>query len=375
MRPTLSALRFFATNGRARSAGSHLWLRLGTALFAFLVAAACATDKALADEDGVSFWIPGFFGSLATVPQQPGWSLTSILYNTNVSASGNAAVAREITIGRFNPTININVNAHVHADATIGFVAPTYVFATPFLGGQASATLLFGYGNNDTSLNASATATTDIPPLSITRSVALQQDTSGFTDLIPMFTDRWNAGVNNYMVYITGDIPVGLYSSSNLANIGIGHGAIDGGVGYTYFDPKTGHEFSAVAGLTGNFENHSTNYTNGIDFHLDWGASQFLTKQLQVGLVGYFYEQLTGDSGCAPVLCPFESRVIGIGPQIGYIFPVAGMQGYVNLKGYGEFANENRPAGWNVWLTFVLSPAPPTSQPSAPPMLTKTPRS
>ena len=375
MRPTLSALRFFATNGRARSAGSHLWLRLGTALFAFLVAAVCATDKALADEDGVSFWIPGFFGSLATVPQQPGWSLTSILYNTNVSASGNAAVAREITIGRFNPTININVNAHVHADATIGFVAPTYVFATPFLGGQASATLLFGYGNNDTSLNASATATTDIPPLSITRSVALQQDTSGFTDLIPMFTDRWNAGVNNYMVYITGDIPVGLYSSSNLANIGIGHGAIDGGVGYTYFDPKTGHEFSAVAGLTGNFENHATNYTNGLDFHLDWGASQFLTKQLQVGLVGYFYEQLTADSGCAPVLCPFESRVIGIGPQIGYIFPVAGMQGYVNLKGYGEFANENRPAGWNVWLTFVLSPAPPTSQPSPPPMLTKTPRS
>ena len=375
MTPTLSALRFFATNGRARSAVAHLWLLLGTALFAFLVAAACATDKALADEDGVSFWIPGFFGSLAAVPQQPGWSLTSIFYNTNVSASGNAAVAREITIGRFNPTININVNAHVHADATIGFVAPTYVFATPFLGGQASATLLFGYGNNDTSLNASATATTDIPPLSITRSVALQQDTSGFTDLIPMFTDRWNAGVNNYMVYITGDIPVGLYSSSNLANIGIGHGAIDGGVGYTYFDPKTGHEFSAVAGLTGNFENNSTNYTNGIDFHLDWGASQFLTKQLQVGLVGYFYEQLTGDSGCAPVLCPFESRVIGIGPQIGYIFPVAGMQGYVNLKGYGEFANENRPAGWNVWLTFVLSPAPPTSQSSPPPMLTKTPRS
>jgi hypothetical protein len=374
MTSALSVLRFFATNARAWPRRSHLWLRFASALFAFLVAAACTTDKAFADEDGVSFWIPGFFGSLAAAPQQPGWTLTSILYNTNVSASGNAAVAREITIGRFNPTINISVNAHVHADATIGFLAPSYVFATPFLGGQASAALLFGYGNNDTSLNASATATIDHPPLSITRSVALQQDTTGFTDLIPMFSDRWNAGVNNYMVYITGDIPVGLYSSSNLANIGLGHGAIDGGVGYTYFDPKTGHEFSAVAGLTGNFENHSTNYTNGIDFHLDWGASQFLTKQLQVGLVGYFYEQLSPDSGCAPVLCPFESRVIGIGPQIGYIFPVAGMQGYVNLKGYGEFANDNRPDGWNVWLTFVLSPAPPSSASSPPPMLTKTPR-
>ena len=374
MKSKPKARRSFIANDRELFARPRIQFRLAATFFS-LVAILCATNNARADEDGVSFWIPGFFGSLAAAPQQPGWSLTSILYNTNVSASGNAAVAREITIGRFNPTINISVSANVHADATIGFLAPSYVFATPFLGGQASAALLFGYGNNDTSLNASATATTDVPPLSITRSVALQQDTTGFTDLIPQFADRWSAGVNNYMVYLTGDIPVGLYSSSNLANIGLGHGAIDGGVGYTYFDEKTGHEFSAVLGFTGNFENHSTGYTNGIDSHLDWGASQFLTKQLQVGLVGYFYEQLSGDSGCAPVLCPFESRVIGIGPQIGYIFPVAGMQGYVNLKGYGEFANDNRPDGWNVWLTFVLSPAPPSSASSPPPMLTKTPRS
>src|SRR5215472_11942404 len=359
---------------QGRSYQSRIWSRVLTACVA-LTALPSTSMTSRADEAGVSFWIPGFFGSLAAAPQQPGWSLTSMLYNTNVSASGNAALAREIEIGRFNPKINISVNANVHADATIGFVAPSYTFATPFLGGQASAFLLFGYGNNNTSLNASATATTDSPPLSITRSVALQQDTTGFTDLIPMFTDRWNAGVNNYMVYITGDIPVGLYSSSNLANIGIGHGAIDGGVGYTYFDEKLGHEFSAVAGFTGNFENTSTNYTNGIDFHLDWGASQFLSKQVMVGLVGYVYEQLTGDSGCAPVLCPFKSRVIGVGPQVGYIFPVAGMQGYVNLKGYGEFDNANRPDGWNVWLTFVLSPAPPSSTSTPPPMLTKTPRS
>jgi hypothetical protein len=31
------------------------------------------------------------------------------------------------------------------------------------------------------------------------------------------------------MVYGAGDIPVGDYSSTNLANIGIGHGAVDGG--------------------------------------------------------------------------------------------------------------------------------------------------
>jgi hypothetical protein len=336
---------------------------------AFLVCATIfgAPDSARADEDGVGFWIPGFFGSLAATPQQPGWSFAGINYYTNVSANGSAAVSREITIGQFNPTINASVSANVAAKVDLGIFAPTYVFATPFLGGQASASLLMMYGANNTSLNATATGA--VGPIPFTRSIALQQDTSGIGDLIPQFAVRWNAGVNNFMTYITGDIPAGLYNSSNLANIGIGHGAIDGGVGYTYFNPQTGREFSAVTGLTGNFENTSTGYTNGIDWHLDWGASQFLTKQLQIGLVGYFYDQLTPDSGCAPILCPFESRVTGIGPQVGYLFPVGNMQGYVNLKGYGEFDNNARPDGYNVWLTLALSPKAPAASP--PPLLTK----
>ena len=363
--------RIYGALGDLTIRGSVVHSRVLTACFA-VAAVAATTTMSLADEDGISFWIPGLFGSLAAAPLQPGWSLTTTYYHDNVSASGNAALAREITIGQFNPKINININADVHAkNVNLGWILPTYVFATPFFGGQASASLLMGYGNNDTTLNATATASTDIIPFSISRSVALQQDTTGFMDLIPLFTNRWNAGVNNYMVYLTGDIPVGRYSSSNLANIGLGHGAIDGGVGYTYLNEKTGHEFSVLAGLTGNFENPSTNYTSGIDWHLEWAAAQFLSKQVFVGPVGYFYEQLSPDHGCAPVLCPFESRVIGLGAQVGYIFPVGGMQGYLNLKAYGEFANENRPAGWNLWLTFNLQPAAAPPQAPTRPMFTK----
>src|SRR5262249_40340078 len=214
--------------GRVSSYQSRIWRCVLTACVA-LTAIASTTTTSLADEDGVSFWIPGFFGSLGAAPLQPGWSMTSILYNTNVSASGNAAIAREIRIGDLpRGTINISGNANVHADATIGFVLPSYTFATPFLGGQATAILLAGYGNNDTSLNANVTATANIGGMTVgpfSTSISRHQDTTGFTDLIPIFIDRWNAGVNNYMAYITGDIPVGLYSSSNLANIGIGHGA------------------------------------------------------------------------------------------------------------------------------------------------------
>jgi hypothetical protein len=52
-----------------------------------------------------------------------------------------------------------------------------------------------------------------------------------------------------------------------------------------------------------------------------------------------------------------ESRVAGVGPQIGFLFPVGDLQGYLNLKAYKEFAAAHRPEGWNTWLTLVISPA------------------
>jgi len=62
-----------------------------------------AQRSASADEGGVSFWLPGFFGSLAAAPQQPGWSLTSIYYHTSVSAGADVARAREFETGRIPP--------------------------------------------------------------------------------------------------------------------------------------------------------------------------------------------------------------------------------------------------------------------------------
>jgi hypothetical protein len=184
---------------------------------------------------------------------------------------------------------------------------------------------------------------------------------------------RWNQGVHNFMVYGTGDIPVGTYDPSNFANLGIGHGAADVGFGYTYFNPAVGHEFSAVTGATYNLKNTQTDYQNGIDWHLDWGAAQFLSKQVFIGAVGYVYQQLTADRGQSPILGDFKSRVIGVGPQVGFLFPVAGMQGYLNLKSYFEFAAENRPSGFNTWVTFAISPAPekPEPLPMARPMIHK----
>jgi len=113
-----------------------------------------------------------------------------------------------------------------------------------------------------------------------------------------------------------------------------------------------------VLGFTYNFANPSTQYQSGVDMHFDWGASQFLTKQVQVGLVGYVYQEVGCDSGSGNRVGCFQSQVVGAGPQLGLIIPLTSeTQGYLNLKSYWEFANQNRPAGWNGWVTFVISPA------------------
>jgi hypothetical protein len=311
----------------------------------------------------VSFWLPGTFGSLAAVPQQPGWSQAVTYYHTSVSAGGDVARAREITIGNIPANVTANLNASLNANVNLGLFTTTYVFESPVLGGQASVALTSIYGSNATSVSGTVTGTVALPGGGVIpfgpRSDNLFSSVEGFGDLYPQFALRWNAGVHNYMTYITGDIPVGTYSSTRLANIGIGHGAVDAGGGYTYFNPQTGHEFSAVAGLTYNLKNQTTQYQNGVDFHLDLAASQFLSKQTFVGVVGYVYKQLGCDSGSGDRVGCFRSQVAAIGPQLGYIFPVGTMQGFLNLKAYKEFAAENRPEGWNAWVTFAISQNPP----------------
>jgi hypothetical protein len=81
----------YVRSGRGYSF-SRRYFRIGT-LVALLT---LPIQVARADEGGVSFWIPGFFGSLAAVPAQTlGWSVTSIYYHDSVSAAGDVARARE----------------------------------------------------------------------------------------------------------------------------------------------------------------------------------------------------------------------------------------------------------------------------------------
>jgi hypothetical protein len=303
---------------------------------------ALAAPLSRADEGGVSFWAPGLYGSLASTPGNPGLSFALVYYHGKADAGAD----KQLTHGG-------RIIVGLEAKADILFFGPAYTFSGAVLGGQAGLSLTWVAGHVAGSVRASASG-----PLG-DKFKTLDDERFAYGDLYPQATLKWNLGVHNFMAYVTGDIPVGVYDPDRLANLGIGHAAFDFGGGYTFFDPATGWEFSGTPGFTFNFTNTQTSYQNGVDFHLDLGASKFLSEQLHAGLVGYAYLQITGDSGSGAVLGDFKSRVFGLGPQVGFIFPAGPFQGYVNLKAYWEFAAQNRADGWNLWLTLAFSPAAP----------------
>ena len=295
-------------------------------------------SSAYADEGGVSFWLPGQMGSFAAVATEPGWALPVMYFHDSASANGSK-----------NFIIGGQLTAGVEATADLVFLLPGYTFKDPVLNGQAAFSVGWAIGTYKATANV---AVTDALGNTVFRSRT--DKLTGGSDLYPLGTLKWNDGVNNWMVYGMGDIPVGAYAVGRLANIGINHAAIDGGGGYTYFDPKKGHEFSIVGGFTYNWQNTDTHYQNGVDSHIDWGLAQFLNEQLYVGVEGYAYWQLTGDRGDGAILGANKGRIYGIGPQGGYFFPFGGSKGVVSVRANWDFGEQNRAAGWNMFVSLLL---------------------
>ena len=159
------------------------------------------------------------------------------------------------------------------------------------------------------------------------------------------------------MAYVTGDIPTGTYNSNNLANMGLGHGAIDAGGAYTYTNRSALWEASAVLGVTNNFTNTSTNYKSGVDSHLDFAISKGIDRQLSIGIAGYVYYQLTADGGSGDTVGPYKGRVLGLGPEVGYLFTMGGggtPMTYLNVRAYKESWVQNRTTGNAIFAVLTL---------------------
>jgi len=94
-------------------------------------------------------------------------------------------------------------------------------------------------------------------------------------------------------------------------------------------------------------------------------AKQHLPNHFSFGIVGYWNQQLTADTGGPALLGDFKGRVFGIGPELSYQFtgskehPVT-----LDLRWYHEFGAQNRVEGDAVFFTLSV-PLSITSKPPA----------
>ncbi len=113
----------------------------------------------------------------------------------------------------------------------------------------------------------------------------------------------------------------------------------------TWLDAARGHEVSVAAGFTFNWENPATDYTTGTEFHVEWALMQHFTKTFSLGIGGYHYQQITGDSGAGATLGDFEGRVTALGPVMTYTFICGKTPISTQLEWMHEFDVENRAEG------------------------------
>ena len=95
-----------------------------TLMTAALVLPVALPHVAAADEGGISFWLPGLYGSFAATPTEPGWSWATLYVHSAVDADADHAFPRG---GRGRVSLGIDGRADIVA------FGPTYTFETPLL--------------------------------------------------------------------------------------------------------------------------------------------------------------------------------------------------------------------------------------------------
>ncbi|MGX9978702.1 SphA family protein [Methylobacterium fujisawaense] len=337
--------------------------RLGTpshwAAAALLGASALiATEKVHAAEYAQGIYVLGNRGPLAGVIPPPGFYFESETYFYQGDLGGNRVFQGGGVVA-----------ANVKIDFSANFATPIWVTPIEILGGNLGFSITIPFGTP----NVSAGAVLSSPR--IDRIIAGREHDAVFNvgDIYLASFVGWHSGNFHWTASVLGVVPSGSFEDGRLSNIALNRPALDLSGALTYLDPVLGYELSVVPGITFNWINPATQYLTGTEFHLEWSASKYLNKDLSVGLVGYFYDQLTGDSGSGDRIGPFKGRVVSLGGQIGYTFHVGEIPISTNVRVYREFDVRNRFQGTATYLTISapLWVAPPKSAAGPKPVVAK----
>jgi hypothetical protein len=296
-------------------------------------------SPAQAVEYGISNYLLGYSIPMSGYTPSAGLYFQDTFYLYNGSAGRNAdfPFGRRTAVGvdldfKFNIT-----TAAWYTDATI-------------LGGTLGFAATVPVGGERTSASAEFTGR-----FGITRQAGRSDSVNSIGDSAFSAILGWHAGDHHWNLTLTGFTPTGYYRPDALSFTGLNRPGIDVKGAYTFLSLQTGLELTLAPGVTINAINNQTDYQSGAEFHLEYAAIQHLPGGAYVGAGGYFYQQLTGDSGAEiPAILPFKGQVASVGPLVGYTFKVGQQEVNLAARWFHEFVAKNRVRGDSIFASLSL---------------------
>jgi hypothetical protein len=275
-------------------------------------------QRAQAVEYAISTYALGESAFSAGVTPPPG------TYVTAVTGFYSGEIGTNVSFG------GATLNAGAKVDAMSSGLNVLYVPDRKVLGGNLglSMTVPVGYINIDATVGAGP------------HEASRETNGWGFGDVIPKVQLGWQQGEFAHTVYLEAITTTGFWEKGFSPIISLNRAGIDTGWAFTWTDKQTKLQVNGTAGLMFNFENAATNYQSGDEFHWEWAVGFECMKGLVLGVVGYDYRQITGDSGSGATLGPFMGRVDAIGPGLSYTTVIDKRPVTFNLRYYHEFDAE-----------------------------------
>ena len=301
------------------------------------------SSSARAEEGGSGHYAPG--GMASFVDAFPPKANSLALFGFYTHYEGSAEASRQIPVAGLT-TFGLEATSEV---ATVGAF---YRTGLSVLGGG----LAMGVAVPILWLDVRGTVSGSLG------SIAKQDDASGFGD-IALYPVLWGR------VEMEGDLrhdfrfgiyaPTGSYEKNKLANLGKNYWTFEPGYLVSYLGSKNGREGSVYAAFDFNTKNEDTDYQTGTQFHIDATAAQHLPLLggvAGVGATGFYYQQISGDTGPATALLgDFKGRTAGVGPTLSYVRKIGNSDLVSELKWLPELDVDKRLEGDFIWLKAVLA--------------------